>query len=241
MAATGARMAKSRSSAPGKTTMESESKDQAVVRRMAELMAQKDWILVQAGRTLHDDLGQVLTAAGIQFDLLAHEAEQKYPELAERLAELQKLLEECQARTRVISQQMNRSTVDRVGLRSALERVRDRWEPGFAGFVSLVCPASLRPSPGAARAITALMDHAMELACNRLTCTLVEIQVSDRKGRGGAEASVYLENVEDPFASLDEEVRWHAVRGSCRLAGGDAAIELATGGRNGTILKAHFA
>ena len=43
-----------------------------MTRRLAELAAQKDWRLLQAGRFLHDDLGQLLTAAGIRLDLISH-------------------------------------------------------------------------------------------------------------------------------------------------------------------------
>lgn len=236
MAATGAKMARTQPRAPRKT--ETETREQAVVRRLAELAAQREWALVQAGRSLHDDLGQILTAAGIRFDLMSQEAAQKYPEIASTLSELQTLLEECQVRTRVISQQMNRSTVDRIGLRSALERVRDRWEPGFAGFLSVDCPVNVRPPAGVARAIVALAELAIELACNRLTCTRAEVSAA-AKGNG-FEARVFLENVGDPLAEVDAEVRWHIVRGACQLAGGEASIELATPGRNGTILKAHF-
>lgn len=217
---------------------ETETRNQAVLRRLAELVAQRDWALVQAGRSLHDDLGQILTASGIQFDLMAQEAARKYPEIADKLAELQNLLEECQVRTRVISQQMNRSTVDRVGLKSALERVRDRWEPGFAGFLSVDCPITVRPPAGAARAIIALAEHALELACNRITCTHAAIEVTAVGQR--FEAHAFLENLSDPFLEVEEEVRWHIVRGACQLAGGEARIELTTDARNGTILKAQF-
>jgi signal transduction histidine kinase len=236
MAATGAKMAKAQPRPTRRT--EKETREQAVMRRLAELVAQRDWSLVQAGRSLHDDLGQVLTAAGIRFDLMSQEAAQKYPEIAATLSELQALLEECQMRTRVISQQLNRSTVDRVGLRSALERARDRWEPGFAGFLSVDCPPDVRPPAGAARAILAMAEFAMELACNRITCTTVEVIV-EKKGNG-YEARVFLENLVDPLDEIEAEVRWQIVRGACQLAGGMGRIDLATPGRNGTILKAHF-
>ncbi|MBI3670415.1 MAG: hypothetical protein HY237_11615, partial [Acidobacteria bacterium] len=48
-----------------------ETRQESVASRLAELAAQGEWKLVEAGRTLHDDLGQVLTAAGMRFGLLA--------------------------------------------------------------------------------------------------------------------------------------------------------------------------
>ena len=217
---------------------ETETRNQAVTRRLAELVAQRDWTLVQAGRSLHDDLGQVLTAAGIRFDLMSHECSSQYPEIAKQLGELQVLLEECQARVRVLSSQMNRSTVDRIGLRSALERVRDRWEPAFAGVVSIECPAEVRPQVGVSRAIVDVAQHAMELACNRINCTVAEIAVSG--GDDWTAVEILLENLTDPFVEIEDEVRWHVARGACHLAGGEGRIEIATGERNGTILRARF-
>lgn len=217
-----------------------ETRNQAVVARLAELVSQRDWALVEAGRSLHDDLGQILTAAGIQFDLMAQEVSVAHPDVAAKLESLQALLEECQVRTRVISRQMQRSTVDRLGLKSALERIRDRWEPGFAGFVSLECESTVRPPASAARAIASLVEHAMELACNRSACTRAEIGVV-QGGAGRYQARVELEGVTDPFQNIEEEVRWHIVRGACQIAGGEAHIDVvSTVNNNRSILVAQF-
>lgn len=195
--------------------------------------------MVEAGRSLHDDLGQILTATGIQFDLMAQEVSGAHPDVAEKLHQLQALLEECQVRTRVISRQMQRSTVDRLGLKSALERTRDRWEPGFAGFISLECDARVRPPASVARAIASLVEHALELACNRSACTCAEIGVVEGSA-GRYHAKVRLDGVTDPFQNIDEEVRWHVVRGSCQIAGGEAHIEVSTVDNNTTNLIAQF-
>ena len=212
-----------------------ETRDQAVARRLAEMVAQKEWTLVQAGRSLHDDLGQILTATGIQFDLLAGDSKTLEPALAARLATIQELLEECNLRTRALSKQMSRSTVDRLGLPSALDRAKDRWEPGFAGAISIECPG-IRLAPNAARAVMALVDHALELACNRISCTWAAVAVLF-EGEGII-AQVTLQNLNDPFLQLEDEVRWHVVRAACRLAGGEAEIAFHSG--NDTILSARF-
>ena len=109
---------------------------------------------------------------------------------------------------------------------------------GFGGFLSVDCPPSIRPAAGVGRAVVAMTEHALELACNRSTCTRAEIEVA-AKGKA-FEAKAYLQNVVDPFLQIDEEVRWHVVRGACQLAGGEAHIELASDERQGTILRAHF-
>ena len=216
-----------------------ETRNQAVVARLAQLVSQRDRALVEAGRSLHDDLGQILTASGIQFELMAQEVSEKHPDLAEKLHSLQALLEECQVRTRVISRQMQRSTVDRLGLKSALERIRDRWEPGFSGFISLECEANVRPPASVARAMAALVEHALELACNRSGCTYAGIQVTEMRP-AGYQAMVALEGLTDPFQNIEEEVRWHVVRGSCQIAGGEAHIEVSTVDNNRAILIAQF-
>lgn len=215
-----------------------ESREQAVVRRLAEACAQSDWRLVEMGRSLHDDVGQVLTAAGIQFALVADEIGRSNPEFAARLAVIEDLLAESQARIRAVTKDVARSTVERIGLKSSLERIRERWDPAFRGTIGLECPSKLPISAGAMRAIARVADFGLETACNRAECT--DVQMSVRTGPLGTKAEVCLTGVKDIFKTVEDEVRWNILKALCCLGGGEAEILLAFQRGDATILKASF-
>lgn len=215
-----------------------ESREQAVIRRLAESCAQAEWRLVEMGRSLHDDVGQVLTAAGIQFALLADEVGEQAPGLREQASNVESLLAETQARVRAVTKDANRSTVERIGLKSALERLKDRWEPAFHGTVILECPTRVETSPGAMRAIARMADFALETACNRVECTGISIVV--KASTLTTKADITLTGIRDLFRGVEDEVRWNILKGLCSLGGGEAEILLAFQRGDATILKASF-
>ncbi len=57
-------------------------------------------------RILHDDIGQILTAVGVQLELLRLDTRETAPELAARLSEAQKLLEQAMERIRALSREL---------------------------------------------------------------------------------------------------------------------------------------
>ena len=50
----------------------------------------------RVSRTLHDEVGQVLSAVGLQLDVLRLDFQKQAPEIAPRTVEIQKMLEESQ-------------------------------------------------------------------------------------------------------------------------------------------------
>ncbi|HEY3739323.1 MAG TPA: histidine kinase [Bryobacteraceae bacterium] len=212
---------------------------ETVARRLAELVAQKDWRLLETGRFLHDDLGQLLTAAGIRLDLIAGHMDADTPaELAETVHLLQELLEQSMVRVRSLSEDLNRSTADRLGLKPALERLIEKWEPAMTAPLQFICPQQLQLPLLQGRAIVRMAEFACELAANSLTCRRVELRakVNTRK----CIVTAHLYGVGDPQREPESEVQWRILKASAALAGGEIEISVAFRTEDVTIMRAEF-
>src|ERR1700724_694224 len=88
-------------------------------------------------RFLHDEVGQVLSAVGLQLDALRHDLGARTPELEQRTSEIQQMLETMIASIRDLSYELNPSVVQRTGLQFALERLAGRFHEAFSGGVRL--------------------------------------------------------------------------------------------------------
>ena len=86
-----------------------------------------------ASQFLHDSVGQNLTALGLQLDLIRMDLETVSPETCARVDDLQKTLETIMEEVREYSYELNPSTVERAGLRPALDRLATRLRQRFAG------------------------------------------------------------------------------------------------------------
>ena len=209
-----------------------ERRQEMVARRLAELAAQKDWRLLEAGRFLHDDLGQLLTAAGIRLDLIAGQTP------PEDVTLLQELLEQCMLRVRTMSEDLNRSTADRLGLKAAVERLCEKWDPALRGSIRFSCPQRLSLPLLPSRAVVGMLEFALELAANEAKCQRVEIKakVTTRK----CVVVTYLSGVRDPLREPENEVVWRILRASAALAGGTLEIGVAFRSEDATIMTAEF-
>ena len=78
-------------------------------------------------RILHDDVNQVLSAAGLHLDLIRMEHGTQVPELTAKTAEVQNLLGQVIEQLRELSYEINPAVVERVGLVFALERLVGRY------------------------------------------------------------------------------------------------------------------
>ncbi len=83
-------------------------------------------------RLLHDEVGQVLSAAGLQMDLLRMDCRQ-VAGAEEQIAEAQKLLERALVRVRELSYDLNPAIIERLGLEAACKRLVDRFGRSFRG------------------------------------------------------------------------------------------------------------
>jgi signal transduction histidine kinase len=124
-----------------------------------------------------------LTALGLQLDLIRMDFETVSPEACTRVAEVQKTLEAVMEEVREYSYELNPSTVERAGLRSALDRLTSRLRQRFAGVLRVKVDPSLKADPKIATALFHIAQEAIENAVQHASCSAIEIAVkSTRKG-----------------------------------------------------------
>jgi two-component system NarL family sensor kinase len=132
-------------------------------------------------RFLHDSVGQNLTALGLQLDLIRMDLESISPDTCRRIGEIQKLLEEMMERVREYSYELNPSTVERAGLRPALDRLAGRIRTRFPGTLRLNVDPSLKLDPKLASALFQILQEAVENAVQHSGCSAIEIAVKSTR------------------------------------------------------------
>jgi two-component system NarL family sensor kinase len=130
---------------------------------------------------LHDSVGQNLTALGLQLDLIRMDLETVSPETCERAIEIQKLLGEMMESVREYSYELNPSTVERAGLRPALDRFASRIRARFPGTLRVNVDPSLKIDPKLAGAMYQIAQEAVENAVQHSNCSTIEIAVKSTR------------------------------------------------------------
>jgi signal transduction histidine kinase len=130
---------------------------------------------------LHDMVGQNLTALGLQLDLLRMDLDSVAPQSCAHIGEIQKLLETVMEQVRDYSYELNPSTVERAGLRSALDRLVTRLRTRFTGTLRLNVDPSTKFDPKIATALYQILQEAVENAVQHSGCSSIEIAVKSTK------------------------------------------------------------
>jgi PAS domain S-box-containing protein len=132
---------------------------------------------------LHDSVGQNLTAMGLQLDLVRMDLADASPGVSSRIVEVQKLLETMMEQVREYSYALNPSTVERAGLRVALDRLALRVRERFTGTLRVNVDPSLKIDPKIASAMYQVAQESVENAVQHAACSAIEIAVkSTRNG-----------------------------------------------------------
>ena len=132
---------------------------------------------------LHDSVGQNLTALGLQLDLIRMDLSTISPETCSRIGEIQKLLETMMEQVREYSYELNPSTVERAGLRAALDRLAVRVRERFPGSLRVNVDPSLKIDPKIASALYQVAQEAVQNSVQHAACSAIEIAVkSTRNG-----------------------------------------------------------
>jgi two-component system NarL family sensor kinase len=98
-----------------------------------------------------------------------------------RIAEVQKLLETMMEEVREYSYELNPATVERAGLRSALDRLAARVRERFTGTIRLNVDPSLKIDPKLALALYQIAQEAVENAVQHSSCSMIEIAVKSTR------------------------------------------------------------
>ena len=130
---------------------------------------------------LHDSVGQNLTALGLQLDLVRMDLASVSPETCLRIGEIQKLLEEMMESVREYSYELNPSTVERAGLRPALDRMVGRIRARFPGTLRVNVDPSLKLDPKLATALYQILQEGVENAVQHSGCSAIEIAVKSTR------------------------------------------------------------
>lgn len=134
-------------------------------------------------RTLHDEVAQILSGAGLQLDILKMDLEERVPEIASRTAEIQELLERVVRHIRELSYELNPDIVERAGLQLALDLLVGRYRKVFPGSLRLIYDSSVRVSTPVGMAMERIAGEAVANAVRHARCGQIEIIVkSTRQG-----------------------------------------------------------
>jgi signal transduction histidine kinase len=132
-------------------------------------------------RFLHDSVGQNLTALGLQLDLVRMDLESSSPDTCRRIGDIQKLLEEMMESVREYSYELNPSTVERAGLRPALDRLAERIRTRFPGTLRLNVDPSLKLDPKLASALYQILQEGVQNAVQHSGCSAIEIALKSTR------------------------------------------------------------
>ena len=136
-----------------------------------------------ASQFLHDSVGQNMTALGLQLDLIRMDLETLSPETCARIVEIQKMLEGMMEEVREYSYELNPSTVERAGLRAALDRLATRTRNHFDGAMRIQADPEVTIDPKIASALYHIAQEAVANAARHAACSAIEIALkSSRSG-----------------------------------------------------------
>ncbi len=157
--------------------------EQALRYTVLGVLKSQEFERATVSRFLHDAIGQNLTAFGLQLDLIRMDLESVSPQNCARIAEIQRLLEEMMEKVRAYSYELNPATVERAGLRTALDLLVARLGDRFPGAVRLNVDPSLKIDKKVASAMYHIAKEAAENAVQHSSCSAIEIAVkSSRTG-----------------------------------------------------------
>lgn len=154
--------------------------DQELRRTVLSALKAQEFERNMLSKFLHDSVGQNLTALGLQLDLIRMDIEQN-PAICSRIADLQKLLEVMMEQVREYSYELNPSTVERAGLRPALDRLVTRMRERFTGNIRLNVDPSLKIDKNIAVPLYQIAQESIENAVQHSCCSAIEIAVKSSK------------------------------------------------------------
>lgn len=126
-------------------------------------------------KLLHDRVGQYLSAAGLQLDLLRMDlGETPFP-ISQRTGEIQAMLETVMELVREINHELSPGFAERVGLRAALDRLAGRLRSEFTGTVRVLSDATARLPAETAAALYRIAQEAAWNAVRHSGCSAIEI------------------------------------------------------------------
>jgi len=148
---------------------------------LAALVEYRESEFARVSRLLHDEVGQVLSAVGLQLEALRMDFQDRVPELTERTAEIQNILEQAVKLVRNLSYELNPAIVDRAGLPFSLDRLVGRFRDNFPGTIRLLHDPGAHVPGKIGSAFYKIAEQAIGNAVAHAQCSLIEIWVRPTK------------------------------------------------------------
>ncbi len=142
---------------------------------LVTMMNAREVEYARVSRALHDEVGQVLSAVGLQLDVLRMDFKDRVPDIAQRTQEIQQLLEKAVVHVRDLSYELNPAIVERAGLPFALERLADRFRKGFNGGLRLLIDPGVRLPLEVANIFYKIAEQGVENSVRHSGAAQVEI------------------------------------------------------------------
>ena len=183
----------------------------------------------QAGRTLHDDVGPLLSAAGLRLQLLRMD----FPDAADHVREVMEALDDAMERVRALSQQLNSSAADRVGFQNAIEALVESHRQEFPGSLRLRFTAAARLPSDAAVAMLEAAAAAISDAVRHSGASQVEVNVAGSSTGRSSKVSVRVKH--------NGRRRSHRSLAMAAQIARGAGLEFDVLKGNGTIVRIQYA
>lgn len=207
--------------------------ERALADLLVSVMHAREQEGARISRILHDEVGQVLSAVGLQLDLLRMDLDEEARGHPARIGEIQKVLEQAVGQVRDLSYELNPSVVERTGLQFALDRLIGRHRKTFRGSIRLMFDPTVRVDLERGTALFKIAEQALENAVQYSQATQVEVLVKSSKQ--GAVLEIRDNGIgfasEHPPGLGIQMMRYHADKAGLRFS-------IASEPERGTIVKA---
>jgi len=157
--------------------------DSSLTEPLFAALNEHEMTLARVSRLLHDDVSQVLSAAGLQLDALRMDFRETAPAVDQRVAEIQNMLEQAIDRLREISNEVNPSIAERAGLHFALDQMVGKARNVFSGAIRLHFDSAARVTSAQAKIFYKIAEGALDAAMARPDCSVIDIQFKPSHGK----------------------------------------------------------
>lgn len=140
------------------------------------MIEQREEEASRIGRVLHDEIGQLVTAAGLQLDALRRELCPGENSTA-RLNEIQQIFEQVIDLVRGLSHSLPSGTVERTGLTFALDRLVGTFRERCRCTIRLMVDPHSRLTGRKAQAMYRIAECAIQNAVQHADATLIEVML----------------------------------------------------------------
>lgn len=212
--------------------------ERALMSLLVSMMTAREQDGAKVSRLLHDEVGQVLSAIGLQLDLLRMDLQENVQAGVKRISEIQRILELAVVQVRDLSYELNPAIVERAGLQFALDRLVGRYRKDFRGALRLLFDAAVRVPIEPATAMYKICEQALDNAVEHAAPTQIEVFVRPSRQAVALEVRDNGKGFSPEEAEESKGLGLHIMR--YHAARGDLLFSVTSAPEKGTIVRAIF-